>query len=142
VNPTELHGRRIMIVEDESLIAMLIEDQLDELGCVVAAQAASVAEACTELAGCAVDAAMLDVNLRGEASYAVAEALAARGVPYLFTTGYGQAGLDPAYRDKPVLQKPFSTEALAAALSQLLHPTGASSRPTGSLHAEDRSFLP
>jgi len=114
-----------MIVEDEALIAMLIEDQLLELGCLVAAQAASVQGGLAELERAALDAAVLDVNLCGERSYAIAEALAARGVPYLFTTGYGQGGLDPAFQDQTVLQKPFSTEDLGAALAKLLSGSGA-----------------
>ena len=116
----ELSGLRILVVEDEAMIAMLIEDQLDELGCIVATQAASVSEGLAAVAATPVDAAVLDVNLRGEFSYVIADALAARHVPYLFITGYGQCGLDPAYQDRPVLQKPFMTDRLGEALIGLM----------------------
>lgn len=116
----ELAGRKIFIVEDESLIAMLIEDQLDELGCVAVGHVTCVEDAMASLDRTELDAAVLDVNLAGQTSYPVATALARRNVPYLFITGYGRAGLEPEFQDQPVLQKPFTTDALARALSDLL----------------------
>lgn len=123
----ELSGQRILIVEDEAVIAMLLEDQLEELGCVVVGAASSVADALAEIEREAIDAVVLDLNLRGEHSYPIAEALTAQGTPYLFITGYGSQGLDPEYQDKPVLQKPFNSSALQQALAGLLG-TAASAR--------------
>lgn len=120
MNGMELSGQRILIVEDEAVIAMLLEDQLEELGCVVVGAVSSVAEALSAIECQPMDAAVLDLNLRGERSYPIAEALAARGTPYLFITGYGNQGLDPEYQDKPVLQKPFTSSALQQALTGLL----------------------
>lgn len=99
---------------------MLLEDLLAELGCVVVGPVATVAQAMASLESEAVDVAMLDVNLHGQRSYPVAEWLVARGRPFLFVTGYGQRGLDPAYHAQPVLQKPFTRDDLAAALGQSL----------------------
>lgn len=118
--PAMLAGRRILIVEDEALVAMLIEDIVEELGGAVAGPAAKVAQALAVLEAGEVDAALLDVNLGGEWSYPVAEALAARGIPYVFITGYGQNGLSPEYRDHPVLQKPFTRASLECALEEVM----------------------
>src|SRR5277367_6352119 len=96
---------RMLVVEDEGLVAMLIEDMLDDLGCEVACSAASVAQALKWLDdGGEADAALLDVNLGGEAVWPVAEALMARGVPFAFTTGYGQLG-EPRFEHAPLLGK-------------------------------------
>jgi CheY-like chemotaxis protein len=102
---------------------MLLEDMLDDLGCCVAGMAARPAQALAAIdAAQPIDAAILDLNLDGQRSYDVADALAARGVPFVFATGYGPAGLIEAYRDRPVLRKPFSYNELARALSDLLSP--------------------
>jgi CheY-like chemotaxis protein len=117
---SELAGLRVLIVEDEAMIAMLLEDQLDELGCVPIGPATSVRDALARVEAESIDAAVLDLNLRGARSYPVAEALAARGLPFLFITGYGQSGLDPQYQNEPVLQKPFTSDALAHARAALV----------------------
>lgn len=117
------HGardRRVLIVEDEAMVTMLIEDMMQELGWTVAATAATVDQAAGCLDADAIDLAVLDVNLRGEYSYPVADALSDRGIPYLFITGYGQVGLASPYCDQPVLQKPFTKDALAKALCVLM----------------------
>ena len=113
-----LTGRRVLCVEDETLIAMLLEDILIELGCEVIGPFASVAPALHALESTHVDAAVLDVNLRGRRSYAVADALTRMGRPFVFITGYGEEGLDPAYRGAAVVQKPFSAEKVAEALER------------------------
>ena len=109
---------RILVVEDETIVAMLLEDILDELGYAVVGPVARVQPALALLEQEEVDFALLDVNLVGERSYPIADALAERGKPYVFVTGYGLAGLDEAYRDRPVLQKPFTRERLEQALTQ------------------------
>jgi CheY-like chemotaxis protein len=103
---------RILVVEDEGLVAMLIEDLLDDLGCEVAGSVGSVAKAMTWLeTGGEADAALLDVNLGGEPVWPVAEALAARGTPFAFTTGYGHLD-EPRFQHAPLLGKPIKAERL------------------------------
>src|SRR5579885_1169916 len=107
---------RILVVEDEGLIALMVEDMLEDLGCEVAASVSSVGEALKWLAdGGQLDAALLDVNLGGEHVFAVAEALEAKGAPFAFTTGYGEIP-DRRFADAPVVPKPIRREALEAAL--------------------------
>ena len=113
-------GRRVLLVEDEALIAMNVEDMLDALGYVVVATAAGVEEALAAVEGGGIDAALLDVNLRGRPSFPVADALADRGVPFVFATGYGAHGLREDLRDRPVLQKPFKLREMERALSGAL----------------------
>jgi CheY-like chemotaxis protein len=105
-----LQGLRVLVVEDETLVAMLLEDMLADHGCVVAAVAARVPQALELIAddSLVIQAAILDVNLAGQPSFPLAEALAAKGVPFVFATGYGAGGLPEAWRDRPTLQKPFS----------------------------------
>ena len=111
---------RILVVEDEPLIAMMLEDFLDELGRDVAGSADSVASALPIVEAGGFDAAILDVNLRGgEKSWAIADALAARGVPFLLATGGGDDGLAPQHRGRPVLQKPFTMDGVRRALDAL-----------------------
>lgn len=111
----------ILVVEDESLIAMLIEDHLVELGYDVAPAVSTVAEALSALDSRKPDIALLDVNLGGEMSFPVADALRSRGIPFLFLTGYGRGGIPARYADCLVLQKPFRRKDLEAHLAQLLH---------------------
>ena len=105
-----LEGLRVLVVEDETLVAMLLEDMLADHGCVVAATASRIPQALEHIAdeGLGLQAAILDVNLAGQPSFPLAEALAAKGVPFVFATGYGAGGLPETWRDRPTLQKPFS----------------------------------
>jgi len=116
-----LKGRRILVVEDEMMIAMLVEDMLAELGCAVVGPAhaldTALALARTENF---LDAALLDVNLAGQPVFAVADALRAIGVPAIFSTGYGEAGLRDVDHGAPVLQKPFLAGDLKRALNEAL----------------------
>jgi CheY-like chemotaxis protein len=114
VSAGSLNGRRILVVEDEMFVAMLVEDLLADLGCQVIGPAASVAQALKLLDGAALDGALLDVNLGHEKVYPVAEALRQTHVPYVFVTGYGVAGLDQAYRNDPTIQKPFDPDRFGA----------------------------
>ena len=113
-------GKRILVVEDELMIRMLLEDMLGELGYVVAAEAAHLDEALHAARNAAFDIAILDVNLNGEPILPVADALAARGTPFVFATGYGERGLPEAYRDRPTLKKPFQIEGLEQMLQSAL----------------------
>ena len=116
---TLLVGRRVLLVEDESLVAMLAEDMLLDLGCEV-----DVAMRLDKALGLArsksFDIAVLDVNLGDARSYPVADLLFGRGIPFLFATGYGQKGLEGHYRGVPVLQKPYQAEPLEHLLVRLL----------------------
>ena len=110
---------RILIVEDEMLVAMNIEDMLRELGHEVAAGAARLEAALEAAQDTEIDAALLDVNLAGDDSFPVADLLAERGVPFLFATGYGVHGINERHRGRPVLQKPFRAADLAEAIAGL-----------------------
>ena len=111
-----LAGRKVLVVEDEAIISFLIEDMLLSLGCASVTHAGSVKQAMIALAAETPDAAVLDVNLAGEPGYAIAEKLEQAGIPFVFATGYGEGGLPARWRDKPVIQKPFTLEGLEAAL--------------------------
>ena len=114
-------GRKVLVVEDEMMIAMLIEDMLDELGCTVVGPAHALEPALELASGSTeIDAAVLDINLAGQPAFAIADALRARGVPMIFSTGYGASGLREIARGSPVLQKPFRATDLAAALGKAL----------------------
>ena len=104
-----MHGKRAFLVEDETLVAMLVEDMLCDEGCSVAATATRLNEALKTAKDTSVefDFAILDVNLAGDPIFPVAEALAARGVPFAFATGYGAGGLPQEWKGRPTLQKPF-----------------------------------
>lgn len=104
---------RILIVEDEPLIALMLTDMLAELGFNVAASVAQVAEALAFLANEKVDIALLDVNIGAQKIDPVADLLAARGTPFIFTTGYGSTGVPANHVDRAILQKPFHVEDLA-----------------------------
>ena len=115
-----LSGRRVLVVEDEMMVLIMIEDMLAELGCESVAAAANVDQALALIDAQVFDAAMLDMNLNGNESYAVADALAARGVPFVFSTGYSGHDIRDGYRDRPVLKKPFKYEQLVKILTHLL----------------------
>jgi DNA-binding response OmpR family regulator len=109
---TPFAGIRVLLVEDEGTVAMLIEEMLEELGCTVVASIPRLALA-REMANTAeVDLAILDVNLAGERVFPVADILRARSVPFLFSTGYGASGLPADFAECPVLHKPFSENEL------------------------------
>ena len=107
---------RILIVEDEMLVAMNIEDMLLDLGHEVAGLAGRLDAAMALAREAEFDLAMLDVNLAGETSFPVAAILADRGIPFLFATGYGMKGVAEEYRSYPILQKPFRAHDLDQAL--------------------------
>ena len=115
-----LAGLRVLIVEDEFHVLLLLEDFLQDLGCEIAGSATSLNEAQKLVGAGGFDAAVLDVNLRGEKVYPVARQLAERGIPFLFSTGYGAQGLDEGWRNSPTLQKPFAKHDLAGLLGRVL----------------------
>lgn len=112
-----LSGRRVLIVEDESLVAMLLETILEDMGCTPVGPASTVAEGLSMVAADApLDAALLDVNVAGSQVFPVAQALKDRGVPFVFSTGYGEGGLPDAWRGQSTIQKPFTEAAIRDAL--------------------------
>lgn len=118
---TELEDLRVLVVEDEATVAMLIEDMLEDFGCTVVASVASLSDAREATVRADIDFAMLDVNLAGELVFPVAEVLRQRRVPFVFSTGYGAIGLPAEFSSYHVLTKPFSQSALREKLVLALH---------------------
>ena len=115
-----LNGLRILLVEDDSLVAMVTGDLLEELGCEVAAIAGNLQEAIDKAEAGGFGCALLDVKLNGEDVFPVAEILAAQGVPFVFASGYGSWGVPETYRGRPVVSKPFRMHTLSSALAAAL----------------------
>jgi len=115
-----LSGKRVLVIEDEMLVLMAIEDMLGDLGCTSIKAAGNVETALNLIAANMFDLATLDVNLNGTRSYAIAEALTNRHIPFAFATGYGEHGVEEGYGDRPVLEKPFSHFQFEKVVSGLL----------------------
>ena len=109
-------GKRVLVVEDELMIRMLLEGMLEDLGHTVAGQAGTIDDAIALAGQAEFDVALLDVNVNGKPITPVVEILIARGLPFIFASGYGQRGVPEAYKTRPALQKPFQIEALGQAL--------------------------
>jgi CheY-like chemotaxis protein len=118
--PPAARTKRILVVEDELMIRMLLEDMLGELGYAIVAEAGRLDEALEAVRSADFDLAILDVNLNGQPIAPVADALAARGTPFVFATGYGDRGLPDMHRDRPVLKKPFQLDGLRQMLQTAL----------------------
>ena len=116
-----VHPLRVLLVEDENLVALLLEDMLAELGHSVVGPVARLKKALEMAQREPIDVAILDVNINGEHAYPIADALAARKIPFVFSTGYGKGNLPPQYRDRPTLGKPFQQHDLQQLLAALLH---------------------
>ncbi|GLK49981.1 response regulator [Brevundimonas intermedia] len=116
-----LNGRRVLVVEDESLVAMLLETILEDMECITIGPASNIDEG-EAMARDTIDldAALLDVNVAGRQVFPVAEALRARGVPFVFSTGYGEGGLPEEWRGSATVQKPFTEAAIRDALMKAM----------------------
>jgi DNA-binding response OmpR family regulator len=114
-----LDGLRVLVVEDEMLVSMLVEDMLTEFGCAIVGPAPDLDQAMSLANDAELDAAILDVNVGGRQIFPVADQLKARGIPFAFASGYGEAGLVEAHRGAPVLQKPFRQGDLERVLKEL-----------------------
>jgi CheY-like chemotaxis protein len=123
-DPNPLNGLRLLLVEDEAMVAMMVEDMLNELGCVVVDVAGTVATGLALAVDDAlqIDGAVLDVNLGAETVYPVAEALKAKGVPFVFSTGYSTVGIAASFAGVPILAKPYELRALERQLMAALRP--------------------
>jgi CheY-like chemotaxis protein len=121
-----LAGLKVLVVEDEILVAMTIEDMLTDFGCATVGHAANISQALSAIDQTAqIDVAVLDVNLAGEKIYPVSDALYARGVPFVFSTGFGPADLMHRYPACRLVNKPYRPDALAQALVALAGPRAA-----------------
>ena len=116
LSETTLDGVKVLVVEDEAIVAMLLEQMLEDLGCTVAGAASQLSTAINLVSGTDADIAILDMNLAGDRVDPVARILAERAVPFVFASGYGEDGLTAEWRGRPVLPKPFRLEELRQAL--------------------------
>ena len=115
-----LQGVKVLVVEDEYLVAALMEDILASAGCVVTGPIPRLAQALDAASSEACDVAVLDINLAGARVYPVAEILAQRNVPFVFVTGYGPNALPPKYAKQPRICKPFRMAELLATISDIV----------------------
>lgn len=111
---------RVLVVEDEAMIAMLFEDMILDFGSEVVGPATKIADALDIARHAELHAAVLDINVEGAESFPIADVLRDRGVPIIFATGYGSRALPPRFLDSPTLPKPFGYPALAEALRTAL----------------------
>ena len=120
IDASALDGKRVLVVEDEMLVALLIEDLLFDLGCIVVGPFGTLPKALEAAHSESFDLAVLDVNLAGERVYPVAELLTDKNIPFIFLSGYGQSAMPPDRPQWKVCSKPFRREDLAKALASRL----------------------
>lgn len=113
-------GGRVLVVEDEMMIVLVIEETLVDLGLDVVGPAPSLDAALRLATGASIDAAILDINIRGGNSYAVADILAERGIPFVLCSGYSDWAIEERHRDRPRLTKPYRPKDLEDRVLQLL----------------------
>jgi CheY-like chemotaxis protein len=126
-----------LLVEDESLLSMMIEDIVGDLGWEVSANVGSISAALHALHGGEFDLALLDVNVAGEEVFPVADALLDRNIPFVFTTGYGERGIRADLRHHPVLEKPFTFDQL---VRTMLAAVGPANRPAPAMAGEPKAI--
>lgn len=114
----QLGGLRVLVIEDEELISLLLGDMLEQMGCVVIGPAATIEEAWPLVRAGGFDVAVIDVHLAGVPAFPLGEALMDMGVPVIVATGSGADGLPPRFQDATLLPKPYSFPALEAALGR------------------------
>ena len=119
-----LTGLRVLVVEDEMLVSLLIEEMLTDHRCAIVGPFATVPEAVAAASTEAIDVALLDVNIGGSKVYPVADALAARDIPFLFLSGYGESAIPSDRPEWRVCSKPFREEDLLGMMVQQLDQTG------------------
>ena len=116
VTPTGLPRLRVLVIEDEAMVAMLIQDTLADIGCEVIGIASRFNEAIEKVKSLAFDMAILDLNLNGRQALPIADSLAERGIAFVVATGYGAMNLSESLQRAPILQKPFRQRDLERAL--------------------------
>jgi DNA-binding NtrC family response regulator len=116
---TSASACKVLVIEDEGMVAMLLEEMLADLGHQVVATVGKIETAKKWIGEGDFDFAVLDVNLNGTHTYPLADMLKGRGIPFLFATGYGTGGLRPEWSDAPVLQKPFQLRQLQESIGRL-----------------------
>jgi CheY-like chemotaxis protein len=119
-NATPLEGVRVLIVEDEYLLALLLEDELGSAGCTIVESVSNLEKARAAASGAQFDVALLDINLAGELVYPFADELAARGIAFVFLSGYGAANFPERFRDRPRVAKPYEFSELVRQISRSL----------------------
>jgi len=117
---SRLTGKRVLVVEDEALVTMLLEEGLIDMGCEIADTASRLDDALEKANSLLFDVAILDVNLHGQKTFPIAEVLSSRGIPFVFSTGYEASSLPLSLQQAPVLQKPFQQQDLEQALGTAL----------------------
>ena len=132
---------RVLVVEDEAMVGMLIKDMVLDCGGEVVGPAARLDNALTLAREAAIDVAILDINLAGVLTYPVAKLLCERGIPFIFATGYGANGLLEEFQDYPALQKPFSQMDLEQALGTQLPQAGRSGTAVPQASAATKTFV-
>jgi CheY-like chemotaxis protein len=110
----------VLLVEDETLIRMMIADMVEELGHTIVAEAGNMTEALALAQTADFEIAVLDINVGGARIEPVADVIAGRRLPFIFASGYGAAGVPEQFRDRPTLQKPFPKERLGTAIEETL----------------------
>jgi CheY-like chemotaxis protein len=118
--PISIKGRRILVVEDSPVVGPFTADLLEELGCAAVGPAPNMAAARELIEGERLDAALVDVHIRGERVFPLCDALAGRGVPFILTSGYADWSMPEKWRDCPRLQKPYTLDQIEEALRKLL----------------------
>lgn len=114
-----MRSLRVLVVEDEALVAMMVEDAVEAAGHTVARSVANISEAMAAVMTDEFDVALLDMNLNGQRAHSLPVSLKARGKPFAFVTGYGLAGILTTFSDAPIVTKPFRYDDIAAALAKL-----------------------
>jgi CheY-like chemotaxis protein len=117
---TECSGVKVLVVEDEGLVAMMIERMLEDLGCEVVASVAHISKAMVVAGEADIDLALLDVNVAGAPVFPIADILRARGIPFIFSTGYGASGLPREFSGHQVMSKPFCEDELRQKMALML----------------------
>ncbi|EKG38587.1 response regulator [Pseudomonas syringae] len=111
---------KVLLVEDETMLAMLMEMMLEDLGFATAYHASTLNDGIEYARNGEYDLAILDINIIGGDSFPIAAAIADRGIPFMFCSGYGRLGIPDAWLNRRCVAKPFSAEQLSEALSELL----------------------
>ncbi len=121
-----LQGVQILVVEDEAILSMILQDFLEELGCVIIGPARALPDALAYAEEARIDIALIDVNLQRVEAFPVADVLVRRGIPFIFMSGDDDLRRNDAYGTQPVLQKPFAMREVPLLLHSVLYPNAGS----------------